>query len=222
MKTGNKPILYDICCSAGGATKGYQRAGFYVAGSDIADQPRYIGDEFIKMDGLEFLRRYLAGEYPTAAAFHVSPPCQGYSVTAALPNVKTENYPKMIPQFRELLVATGKPYVIENVPGAPLNNPLKLIGHHFGLKTIRERWFETNPWMMSPGFVKPRNIKTHSYRTYSSFENGATHITLAGHNFRTADGAIAIGVDWMNREELAEAIPPAYTNYIGERLMEFV
>jgi DNA (cytosine-5)-methyltransferase 1 len=218
----DKPLLYDICCSAGGCTKGYQEAGFYVVGIDIAPQPHYIGDGFIQMDAIEFLTRYLAGEFREAAVFSASPPCQGYSVTAALPNVNAESYPKLIPQIRELLIKTDKPYVIENVPGAPLNAPLKLIGHHFGLKIIRERWFETNPWLMSPGFVKPKNIKTHSYRAYSSFKNGATHITLAGHNFSAVDGAIAVDIDWMNREELAQAIPPAYTRYIGERLMEII
>lgn len=228
-----KPFLLDLYCSAGGCTKGYQRAGFYVVGVDIKPQPRYCGDAFVQMDAIQALETLLRGDciVDTSGnkwylsdfyAFHASPPCQGYSVTAALPNVKTENYPKLIPQTRDLLMATGKPFVIENVPGAPLDTPLKLIGHHFGLKTIRERWFETHPWMMSPGFVKPKNIKTHSYRTYSSFDNGATHITLAGHNFKAADGAIAVGIDWMNREELAEAIPPIYTEYIGQRLMEAI
>jgi DNA (cytosine-5)-methyltransferase 1 len=210
-----KPRLLDLFCCAGGAGMGYHRAGFDVVGVDIAPQKRYPF-AFVPADALEYVAQH-GHEFD---AIHASPPCQAYSATASLPNVNTNNYPKLIPQMRELLQATKKPYVIENVPGAPLNNPIVLNGHHFGLRIIRCRWFETNPWLMSPGFVKPKNITTHSYRTYSSFENGATHITVAGHNFKRADGATAMGIDWMNREELAEAIPPAYTEYIGRHLME--
>jgi len=213
-----KPRLLDLFCSAGGCTKGYQNAGFHVTGVDIQPQPRYCGNAFVQGDALDYLRKH-GREYDVIAA---SPPCQGYSVTASLPNVNAEEYPKLVPQVREMLMAVGRPYVIENVPGAPLINPLKLNGHHFGLRVIRERWFETNPWLMTPGYIKPRNIQTHSYRAYSSFDNGATHITVAGHNFRTADAKVAMGIDWMNRGELAQAIPPAYTEYIGRRLIELI
>lgn len=216
--TAKKPKLLDLFCSAGGCTKGYQAAGFHVTGVDIKPQPRYVGDVFIQGDALEYLAEH-GHEYDAISA---SPPCQGYSVTAALPNVNAENYPKLVTQVRDLLIASGKPYVIENVPGAPLINPLKLNGHHFGLRVIRERWFETNPWLMSPGYVKPRNIQTHSYRTLSSFENGATHITVAGHNFKVADARLAMEIDWMVQGELAEAIPPAYTEYIGRRLLDLL
>ncbi len=207
--------LLDLFCCAGGAAMGYYRAGFTdITGIDIKPQPRYPFN-FIQADALEYLAAH-GHEYDV---IHASPPCQAYSVTKSLHN---NDYPMLVEDVRKLLQAIGKPYIIENVPGAPLNAPLKLNGHHFGLKVIRERWFETNPWLMSPGFIKPKHVNTCSRRSFSSFENGATHISVAGHNFKVDDGKAAMQIDWMIGEELAEAIPPAYTQWIGERLLEMV
>src|SRR6478672_4243318 len=99
-----RPLLYDLFCCAGGCTKGYQRAGFRVVGIDKNPQPRYCGDGFIQMDAIEFLDRYLDGQYPNAEAFSASPPCQGYSVTESLSN---HDHPMMIPEVRLWLRATG-------------------------------------------------------------------------------------------------------------------
>lgn len=210
------PVLLDTFCGAGGCTKGYQRAGFRVVGVDIVAQPHYCGDDFVQADALEFIAQH-GREFDV---IHASPPCQGYSVTAAMPNVKDENYPKLVPQVRALLQATGRPYVIENVPGAPLLNPIVLCGLMFGLKVFRHRLFETQPFILGPQHIKhPKDSVTNSFRAYSAFERGATHISLAGHNFKRADGALAMGgVDWMTRGELAQAIPPAYTEWLGRQL----
>lgn len=209
-----KPRLLDLFCCAGGAAMGYYRAGFEVVGVDIEPQPHYPF-EFHQADALE----YLAEHGQEFDAIHASPPCQGYSVTQAIHGY---SYPKLVNETRDLLEITGKPYVIENVPGAPLKNPAILNGLMFGLKLVRNRAFETNWILLAP--PKPRNMKvfTNSGRGYSSFENGATHITVAGHNFVREDGIKAFGdtCEWMTREELAEAIPPAYTELIGRQLMQ--
>jgi len=214
-----KPLLYDGCSGAGGAAKGYQRAGFRVIGIDINPQSHYCGDGFIQMDILAFLRRYLAGEFERASAIHTSVPCQKYSKTQ---RIHGNEYPDLIAPTRELLIKTGLPYVMENVPEAPLNNPTILNGLMFGLKVVRNRAFETNWFLMAP--PEPENVKvyTNSSRGYSSHANGATHITVAGNNYNPDDGRAAMGIDWMTRDELSEAIPPAYTEFIGRQLMAVI
>lgn len=156
-----KPLIYDCFCGAGGAAMGYHRAGFEVVGIDLHDQPRYPFT-FIKMDALEFLERYLAGEFPKADAFHASPPCQGYSLLSFAPNRNMDKYPKLVEDVRDLFQKIGKPYVIENVVNAPLRNPLLLCGTMFGLKTHKHRNFESKPdiWfppsMCNKARVKPK------------------------------------------------------------------
>src|SRR5215472_2155359 len=112
-----RPRLLDLFCGAGGATKGYQRAGFHVTGVDIEPQPRYCGDEFIQADALEVLAdlEFLAG----FDVIHASPPCQAYSRTQRFHNVR-HDHPDLLPPTRARLIASGLPYVIENVEGAPL------------------------------------------------------------------------------------------------------
>jgi DNA (cytosine-5)-methyltransferase 1 len=165
---------------------------------------------------LEFAREY-GGLFDL---IHASPPCQRFSVTYALPNVG--EYPDLIEPTRAVLVALGKPYVIENVPGAPLHAPICLTGPQFGLRVIRERRFECSPWLLSPPPI-PAEGSTVSHRGLSSFANGATYITVAGNNYKTEEGRQAMGIEWMaNKTELSEAIPPAYTRYIGTQLMPAV
>lgn len=209
----SKPRLLDLFCKAGGCTKGYQRAGFYVVGVDIEPQPRYCGDEFVQADALEYVRKY-GHEFD---AIHASPPCQAYSVTSNMPWVG--EYPQLIEPVRELLQETGKPYVIENVVGAPLDG-ITLCGTMFGLKLFRHRIFETSWFMLGI---------PHAPHTEQIGRNG--FVCMAGHG-DSGRGRIpadhrsvqawkrAAGIDWMTRDELAEAIPPAYTEYIGSYLME--
>src|SRR5690348_9826323 len=123
-----KPVLLDIGCRQGGATFGYQNAGFYVIGVDIEPQPRYIGDDFVQADGLEILERVANGERicgDRIQAVHTSWPCQGYSNTQ---RIQKNEHPRLIEDGRALLQATGLPYIQENVEGAPLLNPVMLCG----------------------------------------------------------------------------------------------
>lgn len=209
--------LLDLFCGAGGAGMGYHRAGFEVVGVDLAPMKRYPF-EFHQADALE----YVAAHGQEFDVIHASPPCQAYSTTYALPNVG--EYPALVESVRVLLLATGKPYVIENVPGAPLDNPLLLCGTMFGLPLIRHRLFECRPpiWF-PPGPCQCAHLYTNSSRAMSSFAKGATAITVASNNYPLADGKIAMGIDWVkNRGELSEAIPPAYTEFIGREVVRYL
>ncbi len=207
--------LLDLFCGAGGASMGYSRAGFEVVGVDINLQPHYPF-EFHQEDAIEYLREH-QHEFDV---IHASPPCQKFSTTYNLPGVGI--YPDLIEPVRILLLETGKPFIIENVIGAPLDNPILLCGTMFGLKLIRHRMFECRPpiWF-PPSHCQCKTLFTNSARGYSSFEKGATAITVAGNNYSLVDGKKAMGIDWMtSREELSEAIPPAYTEWIGKQIME--
>ena len=214
----NKPLLLDCFSGAGGAAMGYYQAGFEVIGVDIKPQKNYPF-RFIRADALEFIR--LCGHW--FDVIHASPPCQRYSRTKSIHNRKTwgnKNYPMLLESVRELLQRSGKPYIIENVEDAPLINPITLCGSMFtGLRVYRHRLFETNPPIYWPPMMC-----NHSYSMPAS--KGAYHtlanqdfITCVGHNFKASDGRIAMGIDWMTRDELAESIPPKYTRWIGEQLM---
>ncbi len=214
-----KPLLYDVFCGAGGCTKGYQRAGFYVVGIDKDPQPRYPGDDFIQMDALEFLD-HLRYErwYPEPALISTSPPCQVYSVTKYLSN---GNHPDLVGPVRDLLHAIGLPYVIENVPGAPLVNPITLCGTMFDLQVIRHRLFETEPVIWWP----PRPCQ-HVGKCAPSFGKGAydksgyAYISVIGKGFPPSQGGPAMAIDWMIGKELSQAIPPAYTEWLGTQILE--
>lgn len=208
--------LLDLFCGAGGAGMGYHRAGFDVTGVDVAPQKRYPF-RFVQADALE----YLADHWREYDVIHASPPCQAYSVTKSL---HANQYEELVGETRTALIQTGKPYVIENVPGAPLLNPLLLCGSMFGLALIRHRIFESTPviWF-PPAPCKCRSLRTNSSRSNSTFASGATAITVAGFIFRKPDAEIAMGIDWMhNRKELAQAIPPAYTHFIGQRIQQHI
>lgn len=208
----DKPICLDIYCGAGGCSMGYYRAGFYVLGIDIKPQPNYPF-EFYQADA-KFIK------IPDYVSFcHASPECQRFSNTRFLPNVKTEKYNDDISLVRKILIRSKIPYVIENVPGAPLRHPFFLHGDMFGLDVIRKRGFESNLFILTPP-VKLRHAgETNSHRGFSSFANGAKKITVAGKGYSFEDGKEAMGIDWMNQAELSQAIPPDYTEFIGRQII---
>ena len=207
-----RPILIDLFCGAGGCTKGYQDAGFYVVGVDIQPQPRYVGNEFYQADAMTFLRNY-SGHYDV---IHASPPCQKYTVAQNAAK-NADAHPDLVGGVRDMLKITGKPYVIENVVGAPLIDAKILCGISFGLNVRRHRLFESNFYFLThPCQCKDANyyvIFGHEVR--SRFSGSA-----AGRKNKIAEGRKAMGIDWMTRGELSQAIPPAYTKYIGQHLMK--
>jgi DNA (cytosine-5)-methyltransferase 1 len=219
-----KPVLLDLFCGAGGCTKGYQEAGFYVVGVDIEPQPNYCGDEFVQGDAVFYLRhmRRWRRQYPSFAAVHASPPCHRYSTLAAMHPER--EYPDLIPETREFLEATGLPYVIENVVGAPLNTRSDLFGGHgvmlcgsmFGLGVERgylrrHRLFETSFPVAQPD-CRHRGM---AVGVYGHGGHSGKHRML----YR-AEAAEAMQIDWMTRDEICQAIPPAYTRFIGEQLQQ--
>lgn len=223
-----RPVLLDLYCCAGGAAKGYQRAGFYVVGVDVEPQPNYCGDEFVQGDAIEFLERMVAGgtfEWKGPALFaavHASPPCQSFTAYRRKGHGVGDGYTDLIDPTRALLEQWGVPYVIENVSGAPLRDPIQLCGSSFGLDVRRHRLFESNVPLLArpcdhswqtPRFPAATNRKPNSRRTV---EVGVWRIPLDVQKR-------AMGVDWdVTLEELSEAIPPAYTEHIGHQLMPAV
>jgi DNA (cytosine-5)-methyltransferase 1 len=214
-----RPLLLDLFCGAGGAAVGYHRAGFDVVGVDIKPQPHYPFD-FEQAEVLDFMRDGVAGWYFTVAAIHASPPCQAYSTTKTL---HTAKYPALISEVRGLLRATGLPYVIENVVGAPLNNPIRLCGSSFGLGVRRHRLFETNWMVMASPCVHPWQPEPIDV-TGTGARRIGNRLDGKGGNSRKPrnldEGRASMGYDWMTRDELSEAIPSAYTKFIGEQLLE--
>lgn len=207
-----RPRLLDLFSGAGGATRGYQLAGFHVTGIDNRPQPRYIGDQFIQGDALE----YVAAHGHEFDVIHASPPCQAYSQAALAQRNQGRVYPDLLDPTRELLNLTGRPWVIENVPGAPMRADYRLCGCQFGLDLRRQRWFETS-WQ---GFSLMRPCY-HPYPVVSVVGHGTPTWVRErlGYNPTIADYRAAMGIGWMNRDELSQAIPPAYTEWIGRQLM---
>ena len=200
--------LLDLFCGAGGAGMGYHRAGFEVHGVDIAPQKNYPF-HFVQQDALDYLRKY--GMY--FDVIHASPPCQRHSAMSHCRPGLAEKYPDLIEPVRELLVELDVPWVIENVPGSPLNNPITLCGHMFGLELYRHRLFESNIKLDQP--AHPAHVKPASK---AGHWKPGTVMSVSGHIAPIAKAREVMGIDWCNREELSESIPPAYTQHIGEQI----
>jgi len=221
-----KPRLLDLFSCAGGAAVGYARAGFEVVGVDIQPQPHYPF-EFHQADALEY-----AAEHGDEFDFiHASPPCQAYSKTK---NAHTNTHPDLLIPTRWVLHMIGKPYVIENVEGAPLVDPLRLCGTEFGLRALdvdglplalqRHRLFESSMWLegaggcIHDGTQIAGSYKASRHRTPAQRDNPARR---GGYTPALPVRAALLGIDWhMNEHELAQAIPPAYTEWIGRQLIE--
>jgi DNA (cytosine-5)-methyltransferase 1 len=204
-----RPRLLDLFCGAGGAAVGYHRAGFDVVGVDLAPQPRYPF-EFHQADALE----YPVGGYD---AIHASPPCQAYTVAQSIRG--RTDHPTLIEPTRARLAAAGVPYVIENVKRAPLINPVELCGTAFGLgaegfELRRHRLFEcTFAVMVSPCWHQRPAAPVFGHNA------GANFMRRYGRGYNAAARAAAMGIDWMTRDEVSEAIPPAFTEHIGGYLL---
>lgn len=198
--------VLDLCCKAGGAGFGYHLAGFDVTGVDIEPQRRFPF-EFIEADALEVLadRAFVA----RFDLIHASPICKGYSACAVLNAVE---HPRQIDAFRQALVATGIPYVIENVEGAPLRDPVVLCGAMFpGLRTYRHRLFEAPfaiPQPAEPAHACPLAKMGRPPKP-------GEWMQVVGHFSDVAAAREAMQIPWMTRDELAQAIPPAYSHHVG-------
>jgi DNA (cytosine-5)-methyltransferase 1 len=213
-----RPRLLDLFCGAGGAAVGYARAGFDVVGVDIKPQPNYPF-EFVQDDALDYFEKYTRGRW--WAAVHASPPCQRFSDLAKR-NGNGHTWPDLIAPTRALLRRCGLPYVIENVEGAPLLDPVVLCGTQFpGLRVIRHRLFETSFPALAPPHGRHPLVFTHDKRKahYGKLDQDTSFVQVTGGgNATVANKRAAMGIDWMSGGELNEAIPPAYTEYIGAQL----
>lgn len=210
-----RPLLLDLFCGAGGAAMGYYRAGFDVVGVDIAPQPRYPF-EFHQADALEFLWSHKAGW----DVIHASPPCQVFTRARQLAKAQGHDTKKLglVSPTRELLKASGVLYVIENVEGAPLLEPVTLCGSSFGLKVRRHRLFESNVALTT---LECRHKEQG--RPVGVYHRMGDSIPQGGRTARTLEeGQEAMGIDWMTWNELKEAVPPDYTEHSGHQLLRAV
>jgi DNA (cytosine-5)-methyltransferase 1 len=221
----NKPKLLDLFCGAGGSAVGYHRAGFEVVGVDLSPQKNYPF-EFHQADAMTFDRSGFD-------VIHASPPCQGYSISNNA--YRGGDHPMLVDDMRDLLEETGKPYVIENVVGAPMPNAITLCGASFGLTATdddgstlylrRHRLFESNQMLFSlPCGCKA--MKRKGYNCGGVYGGGSSNLSYARHERfggYTPRGAVRkelMAIDWMTVKELSQAIPPAYTEYIGLQLLQ--
>lgn len=243
--------LLDLFCKAGGAGEGYRRAGFEVTGVDIEPQKNYKPGKFIQADALAYVAQYgwmydaIHASPPCQAHTQLKSLHKG-------DESYNERHIDLIPQTRYWLKAIGVPYVIENVAGAKgsLIDPIMLCGAQFGLKVYRHRLFESNVFLMamphaphrdkppsaghgaSPkGFVTVSGncslgIKwdgtTPKPKQWNQFVSPNGFISVSGHFSQVEYARFAMGIDWMTGKELAQAIPPAYTEFIGNQLMAYI
>lgn len=199
-----KPRLLDLFCGGGGAGMGYHRAGFDVVGVDLNPQPNYPF-EFHQADAMT---------YPLAGfdAIHASPPCQAYSAAT----LDASKHPDLYAATREQLQASGCPWVIENVIGAPYLSGVVLCGSMFGLRVRRHRNFECSFLAYAPRPCdhtgpRPYTVTGHLHRTEQDFQ----------HSLKPArEHAVELmGMPWATWQEAVLAIPPAYTEWIGRQLL---
>lgn len=210
---------------------GYYRAGFDVTGVDNRLQKNYPF-AFHLADALEFVAEH-GHEYDAISA---SPPCQGYSRMRHLPWLKGREYPMLIDATRELLEASSRVWVIENVEDAPLRSGITLCGASLGLKIYRHRKFESSVLLLAPAHRKHlvtigsgRMLNDRAQPNADGWVSlpskafkEVSRNSVAGHFAGMAAAKEIMGIDWMTRDELAQAIPPAYTEYIGRQLIQFL
>jgi len=209
--------LLDLYCGVGGASAGYAAAGFEVHGVDLKHGKRYPYT-YLRADVLDVLRD--DNFIQQFDVIHASPPCQTHSITQHLRNAqgKTTSKVDLIPQTRAALIASGKPYIIENVPGSPLINPVQLCGSSFNLKVRRHRLFESNMPIKGTGCnhkAQGRPIGVYGSLNDQIPNGGRTAVNIT-------EARQAMGIDWAIWTELVEAIPPAYTDYLGAQVVSWL
>jgi DNA (cytosine-5)-methyltransferase 1 len=220
--SGGRPRLLDLFCGAGGAAVGYARAGFEVVGVDVEPQPSYPF-EFVQMDALDFMAD---DDGQAFDVIHASPPCKVHTSLRAFSGAHHVN---LIPQTRAALASTGLPYVIENVPGAPLVDPLVLCGSSFGLGVRRHRLFESNIDLTGPSCdhggqaARSPGYPVKRYHSGKPVVVTSPVVGVFGRGQGLGPGEFdlwckAMDIDWMTRDEMAQAIPPAYTRHLGGQL----
>lgn len=188
---------------------GYHQAGFEVVGVDINQQPKYPF-EFHQADALDFLRDH-GHEFD---AIHASPPCQAFTSATKQWRAEGKEYIDLVAETREGLNMVAHPWVIENVVGAPLIDPIMLCGAMFGLKTYRHRLFESNQEIYAP----PHPAHDAPQAKMGRVPEEGEFIQVVGHFSGVPFAREAMGIDWLGQKELAQAIPPAYTEFIGWQL----
>ena len=215
-----QPVLLDLYCGAGGAAMGYHQAGFEVIGFDLAPQPRYPF-EFHQADVTKLDLADVVG-CTGAVAIHASPPCHDHS---SLRNRTGLDHGTgwLLEATIELLEAIGKPYVVENVAGADMKHSVVLCGSMFGLSAVdheghrrtlrRHRQFRTTSYVLCPPDQCAGQLVGGVYGT-----GGGGHMTR-GYKFLPHTAREAMGIDWMSTAELSQAIPPAYTEFLGAELL---
>jgi DNA (cytosine-5)-methyltransferase 1 len=212
------PKALDLFCKAGGAGYGLMLAGYDVTGVDIEPQPRYPG-RFIQGDAFAWLR----GECESLDQFALiwaSPPCQLYTKATAQQRNKGVIYPDHYPAVRQLLIASGIPWILENVVGAPVDPRgwyVDLCGQSFGLRVLRHRRFEASHLIMAPPHRKHTGLKRGINADYVCVVKNAWKKDKHKDD-RVAVWREAMGIDWMTKDELSEAIPPAYSRFLAEQI----
>lgn len=212
--------LLDLFCGAGGAAVGYNRAGFEVVGIDHEPQPRYPF-EFQQADALEFVR----AEGSQFDVIHASPPCQAFTGMRRITLARfgrAPEHPDLIAATRDALQKTGRVYIIENVQGSPLFTQIILCGASLGLPHIaRHRHFESNVLLFAPKCAHRSN--EYTIGVYGSRPDGR-RVSYRRHRLcRVAnslmEAQIEMGIDWMVWDEITQAVPPVYTEYLGRQLL---
>ena len=188
---------------------GLHRAGFEVVGWDIKPQPHYPF-EFHHGDAR-------ASNLSGFQCVWASPPCQSYAITNNIWQKPAGHYPDLVAATRVKLQAAGIPWIIENVPGAPLENAGMLCGHMFGLRVYRHRLFESSDFLLFPAHVG------HNQRaSYGRTPKANEFFTISGHFGDVEGGKTAMGIDWMTRNELSQSIPPAYSEFLGRQIIKLL
>lgn len=212
----SRPVLIDYFCKAGGAGMGYHRAGFEVIGVDIEPQPHYPF-EFVRADVFEVFHDLAR----RADAIHGSPECRDHTALTSVAGFTGSAW--QLTKFIELCEGTGKPYVVENVatarfPAAYPHNLVLCADRHFGLRTVRHRKFRCVGFNVpQPPHPAGHSAPTSTKKRMHDWNRGM-HVSVTG-DVGTYVGREAMGIEWMTRNELSQAIPPAYTDYIGRQLL---